>query len=295
MSEELKKFQLEKKSIEKQVLIGGAISILSLLIFVATLNYGPYGLILLIPGVIYMIMGTSKFGKLSKRFKNEVLRDVISGFVEDGIFEPDRGLDMNTVYNTEFLKRADRSHTEDYLSGKIDGVEFISSDVKLEERHVEHTKNGTRTYYVAYFLGRIFEFDFNKSFEGYLQVLEGARPQSKRKFKKVKLESVVFNKKFKTYSTNDHTAFYVLTPHLMEALLSFEEKNKGKIYFSFIDSKLYLGINNFKDTFELKMFKVLNESSFEEFKRELYVIKEVVTELKLNNNIFKKEWSEWTQ
>jgi len=289
MSEELKKFQLEKKSIEKQVLIGGAISILSLLIFVATLNYGPYGLILLIPGVIYMIMGTSKFGKLSKRFKNEVLRDVISGFVEDGIFEPDRGLDMNTVYNTEFLKRADRSHTEDYLSGKIDGVEFISSDVKLEERHVEHTKNGTRTYYVAYFLGRIFEFDFNKSFEGYLQVLEGARPQSKRKFKKVKLESVVFNKKFKTYSTNDHTAFYVLTPHLMEALLSFEEKNKGKIYFSFIDSKLYLGINNFKDTFELKMFKVLNESSFEEFKRELYVIKEVVTELKLNNNIFKKE------
>ena len=289
MNEELQKFQLEKKSIEKQVLIGGGISLLSLIIFVATMNYGPWGLILLIPGVIYMIMGTSKFGKLSKRFKNEVLRDVISGFVEDGTFDPDRGLDMNTVYNTEFLKRADRYHTEDYLSGKIDGVEFISSDVKLEERHVEHTKNGTRTYYVAYFLGRIFEFDFNKSFEGYLQVLEGAKPQSRRKFKKVKLESVVFNKKFKTYSTNDHTAFYVLTPHLMEALLSFEQNNKGKIYFSFIGSKLYLGINNFKDTFELKMFKVLDESSFEEFKKELYVIKEVVTELKLNNNIFKKE------
>jgi len=253
------------------------------------MNYGPYGLILLIPGLVYMIMGTSKFSKLSKKFKNEVLREVISGFVEDGVFDPDRGLDMNTVYNTEFLKRADRSHTEDYLSGKIDGVEFISSDVKLEERHVEHTKNGTRTYYVAYFLGRIFEFDFNKSFEGYLQVLEGARPQSKRKFDKVKLESVVFNKKFKTYATNDHTAFYVLTPHLMEALLSFEENNKGKIYFSFIGSKLYLGINNFKDTFELKMFKVLDESSFEEFKKELYVIKEVVTELKLNNNIFKEE------
>ncbi len=289
MNEKLQKFQLEKKSIEKKVLIGGAISLLSIVIFVATMNYGPYGLILLIPGVVYMIMGSSKFGKLSKRFKNEVLRDVISGFVENGIFDPDRGLDMNTVYNTEFLKRADRSHTEDYLSGKIDGVEFISSDVKLEERHVEHTKNGTRTYYVAYFLGRIFEFDFNKSFEGYLQVLEGAKPQSRRKFQKVKLESVVFNKKFKTYSTNDHTAFYVLTPHLMEALLSFEQNNKGKIYFSFIGSKLYVGINNFKDTFELKMFKVLDESSFEEFKKELFVIKEVVTELKLNNNIFKKE------
>jgi hypothetical protein len=289
MNEELNKFQLEKKSIEKQIIIGGLISLLSLLVFVGTMNYGPWGLIILIPGVIYMIIGANKFKKLSNRFKDEVLRDIISGFVEDGVFEPSRGLDMNTVYNTEFLKRADRSHTEDYLSGKIDGVEFISSDVKLEERHVEHTKNGTRTYYVAYFLGRIFEFEFNKTFEGYLQVLEGARPKSKRKFNRVKLESVVFNKKFKTYATNDHTAFYVLTPHLMEALLDFEKNNKGKIYFSFIGSKLYLGINNFKDTFELKMFKELNESSFEEFKRELYVIKEVVTELKLNNNIFKKE------
>ena len=59
--------------------------------------------------------------------------------------------------------------------------------------------------------------------------------------------------------------------------------------FSITYDKLYLGINNFKDTFELKMFRELNESSFEEFKRELYVIKDVVTELKLNNNIFKKE------
>ena len=288
MNEELKKFQLEKKSIEKQVLIGGAISLLSLVIFVATMNYGPYGLILLIPGLVYMIMGTSKFSKLSKKFKNEVLREVISGFVEDGVFDPDRGLDMNTVYNTEFLKRADRSHTEDYLSGKIDGVEFISSDVKLEERHVEHTKNGTRTYYVAYFLGRIFEFDFNKSFEGYLQVLEGARPQSKRKFDKVKLESVAFNKKFKTFASNEHSAFYVLTPHFMEALMEFEKNNKGTISFSFLGNYLYIGINNFRDTFELQMFRALNQAVFDEFKRDLLVIKEVITELKLNKNIFKK-------
>lgn len=289
MNDELKRFQKEKKTIEKQVIIGSGISLLSIIIFIALINYGPYGLILLIPGVIYMALGASKFKKLSTRFKHEVLSEVITKFVDDGVFDPSRGLSLNTVYATEFLKRADRYHVEDYLAGKMDGVDFISSDVKLEERHVQHTKNGTRTYYVAYFLGRIFEFEFNKTFDGYLQVLEGARPQSKRKYKKVKLESIDFNKKFKTYSTNEHSAFYVLTPHLMESLMDFEKNNKGKIYFSFIGTKLYLGINNFEDTFELKMFRELNENSFEEFKRELYVIKDVVTELKLNNNIFKKE------
>jgi hypothetical protein len=193
------------------------------------------------------------------------------------------------VYGTEFIKHADRFHTEDYLSGKMEGVSFVSSDVKLEERHVEHTKDGTREYYETYFLGRIFIFEFNKDFDGYLQVLEHGRPQSKRKFDKVKLESVDFNKKFKTYSTNELSAFYVLTPHLMEALMNFEKNNKGSISFSFIDSRVYIGINNFKDTFTLKMFKVLDETAFEEFQRELNVIKEIVVELKLNNDIFKKE------
>ena len=136
MNEELKKFQLEKKSIEKQVLIGGAISLLSLVIFVATMNYGPYGLILLIPGLVYMIMGTSKFSKLSKKFKNEVLREVISGFVEDGVFDPDRGLDMNTVYNTEFLKS--------------DIKPTIKYDVIWESVNYKANEKGVKNYVFAY-------------------------------------------------------------------------------------------------------------------------------------------------
>ena len=49
-----------------------------------------------------------------------------------------------------------------------------------------------------------------------------------------------------------------------------------------------IGINNFKDTFELQMFRKLDQSVFDEFKRELLVIQDVIKELRLNNNIFKK-------
>ena len=77
--------------------------------------------------------------------------------------------------------------------------------------------------------------------------------------------------------------------YLKKPLREFEKNNKGKISFSFIDNYLYIGINNFRDTFELKMFRELNEATFNEFKRELFVIQEIVKELKLNNDIFKKE------
>jgi len=289
MEEKLQEFQLLKKKSEKNVIIGGILLLIGVAMFVLLLEYAMFALILFLPGIVFIIMGVSKFSKINKSFKTTVLRDVVLSFVEDGVFDPSRGLSQSVVYNTEFLKRADVFNSEDYLSGKMDGVEFISSDVKLQERHVEHTNNGTRTTYVTYFLGRVFRFEFNKSFDGYLQVLEKSKPTRKRDYKKIKLESIDFNKKFKTYCTSEHAAFYVLTPHFMEALRDFEKNNKGKISFSFIDNYLYIGINNFRDTFELKMFKELNEESFNEFKKELFVIQEIVKELKLNNNIFKKE------
>lgn len=282
--DKLESFNAIKKKAEQKVIIGAVLAILGGISFVII---NAYALIIIIPGLILIAIGSSGFSKISTEFKSKVLIDLVSTYVDEGHFDPSRGLGINTVYDTEFIKRADRYHTEDYLSGSMDGVRFESSDVKLEERHTRHTKNGTQTYYETYFLGRIFVFDFNKSFDGYIQVLEGGRPQSRRKFNKVKLESVVFNKKFKTYSTSDHSAFYVLTPHFMESLMTFEQKNKGKISFSFIDNLLYIGVNNFKDTFELKMFRPIDDELFEEFKRDLLVIKDVITELKLNKNIFK--------
>ncbi len=286
--EELVKFQQEKEQIEKKIKIAGLAAVIGVALAVLLSQYFYIGGAIALPALIVLVIQSGRFKKLSRRFKLEVLVDVIASFVEDGKFDPDYGLDIRKVYATEFLKRADRYHTEDYLSGKIAGVQFESSDVKLEEKHVRHTKNGTQTTWETYFMGRVFIFEFNKSFDGYLQVLESGRPTVNRKYNKVKMESVKFNKKFKTFSTSDHSAFYVLTPHFMEALMEFEKNNKGVIRFSFIDNLLYIGIDNRKDTFELKMFRKLDEHSFDEFKKELFVVKEVVEELKLNNSIFKK-------
>ena len=289
MIDNLDKYIVAKKKAEKKVMIGAPIALVSILAFLIGGSIFPVlGGIGLVVGIITTGIGYVDFSKIGKSFKSEVLTGLVNTFVDNGHFDPHSGLSRSQVYSTEFIKQADRFHTEDYLSGSMDGVKFVSSDVKLEERHVEHTKNGTRTYYETYFQGRIFIFEFNKDFDGYLQVLERGRPTRNRNYKKVKLESVAYNKKFKTYSTSEHSAFYVLTPHFMEALMNFEKNNRGNISFSFIDTKLHIGINNFKDTFELRIFRKLDQTVFDEFKRELLVIQDVIKELKLNNNIFKK-------
>lgn len=291
MEDKFKKFNDEKKKAEKSIKIGIGIIIVGALLAIILGSQEPalgiVGAIILFAGFVFLGVGWSKFFKLKKTFKTDVLMERFKELIPGINYNPNQGLTESEVYYTDFLKKADRFHSEDYLSGDLDGVAFVSSDVRLEERHVEHTKNGTRVYYVPYFVGRVFRFDFNKEFVGSLQVLESGSPKS-RGYNKVKLESVDFNKKFKTYATEDITAFYILTPDIMEAIFNLEKKHPGRIGLSFHGDHLYVAINNNKDTFELKLFRKIDDEMIKEFEQDLLVIKDFIKTLKLNNNLFKK-------
>ncbi|MGI6392529.1 MAG: DUF3137 domain-containing protein [Candidatus Izemoplasmatales bacterium] len=294
MQEKLDRFNNLKKGSEKISLIGFVILGVGVILLIPILLSGGedgmfFPIIVITIGMIVSMVGAAKFSSVKRSFKFDVLSDYFQEAIPGVNYYPDRGLSGTEVYQTEFLKRADRFHSEDLLQGQMDGVDFVSSDVKLEERHVQHTKNGTRVYYVTYFLGRVFKFTFNKEFDGYLQVLESGSPLSSRKFKKVQLESIDFNKKFKTYSTEELNAFYVLTPDIMEAILELEKRNAGRISLSFTGKNLYIAINNNKDTFEIKMFTKIDQTIMDEFRKDLLVIKDFIHSLKLNTKIFKSK------
>ncbi len=291
MNDKYSEFNAKKKKSENKVVIGGVITAIGILMGMVGNASGNalfvLGIIIGIGGFIFFGVGMANFSSLKKTFKNTVLKPMFQEAIPGIEYQPEMGLAPQIVYSTDFLKVADRFHSEDHLRGELDGVQFISSDVKLEERHVQHTKNGTRVYYVAYFIGRVFRFSFNKDFVGSLYVLESGSPRS-RGYSKVELESVDFNKKFKTYATEDITAFYILTPDIMEAIHNLEKRHHGRIGLSFHGEHLYVAINNNKDTFEVQMFRKIDDSMIREFQQDLLVIKDFIMTLKLNNNLFKK-------
>jgi len=137
------------------------------------------------------------------------------------------------------------------------------------------------------FWGGFFEFSFPKQFKGRVIVTEEGTFVSN--MQRIKLESIEFNKKFRVYTDNEHNAFYILTPHLLEKIMELEKNNRGNIMMSFANDKLVLGINNNVNTFEMRLWKKIDESAIQKMEEELNVIKEIVLELKLNNNVFIKE------
>jgi len=285
-------YQVKKAAAEKKIIIGGPLVIVGVLLMIAlgasSDIWVGLGIALSAAGGIIIAIGFGGYQSTIKAFKKDYLINVIGEWIEEGVYQPDRGFDPSAVYACEFLPVADRFHSEDYVEGKIEGVPFQMCDVKLEERRVRHTKNGTQTYYVAYFVGQYYVLDFNKDFDGAVQVLETDRPRSNRPFKKVQLESVAFNKTFKTFATSEHTAFYLLTPQMMSRMMDLEKAHPGNLGFAFIDNKMYLAMHNNHSILEVRMFRKLDENMINEFKEDFRLLDDLVKELKLNQKIYKE-------
>lgn len=243
----------------------------------------------LLLAIVFGVFTSVLYSKLKKQFKDAYIKNLVKEVLPDASYYPQAGIPIDSIYRSHLVKKADRSHVEDLIKGEIDGVSYSTCDVKLEERHVHHTSNGTSTTYVTFFQGRFFEFEFPKSFKGQLLVSETSLHFVPKQFKKIELENVEFNEKFKTYCLDEHSAFYVLTPHLMEALMKLEKTYSGAVSFSFTDSKLCIAIDNRRDSFEIKLTKKLDEEMVHAFRRDLLVIPNMIQLLKLDKNIFYEE------
>lgn len=242
------------------------------------------GMIIVALGIVLLIvMSVVLSGKLNV-FRETLLQDVLKIHFTDVTYNGASGVSRHQVSLSELLPRTDRFSSNDLIEAKYDDVNFRMSDVLLQEVR----QSGKERRVVTVFQGPFMQIDFNKDFNGKLIVQEDGRINIFSQYKKVKMESIEFNKKFNTYSTHDHTAFYILTPHLMERLLRIESERRGDFFFSFINGTLYIALDNRRDNFSINMFGRIDESISQKFERELRLVKDIIDEMKLNDKIFGK-------
>lgn len=290
---ELEILESKRKKCPYFVYGGIAGAILSFLLLIATSNMAVipiFCMLLLMTSIIFIVIGNVQFKKVEKDFKNIYMQKIVSEILPGSTYKENMGVPLNDVYRSGLLKKADRSKTEDLITGNIKGVNFKTSDLQLLERREHVDSKGHRTVtYVPYFTGRFFMFDFNKNFKGNLVITEASfsKPFG---MKKVSMESEEFNKKFKTYAHDDLSAFYVLTPHLMVSLLELEQQNPGCIMISMNSNIMYMAINNNRDTFSIKMNQKIDQKLLDLFEKDLNVINNIIEEMKLNNKIFKEDY-----
>lgn len=240
--------------------------------------------------------------KLNEEFREEYKKTFILSSLND-IFDnlkyfPDSGLSESVIENTNMMKMGNRYYSNDYFEGEYKGVEFCQSDVCIEKEKTYVDSDGQiHTSCVTLFKGKWMIFDFNKNFTTNIQIVHKDFKNSKvsnwlesDKYKKIEMEDIKFNKEFKVYAQDEHNAFYILTPILMEKIKHLGDTVFGEFILCFIDNKLHIGLNNGYDSFEHSIYsKIDEEKEKNKISKDIKIITDFVDELNLDNKIFKEK------
>ena len=269
--------------------------IIAVLLIVTGRNLIPFLFIDFILGVLITAIVTNKPTKeYRKLYKDRVVGHAFSQIFENVVYTPDIGIDRKVIADTQMMHMGDIYKSNDHISAKYKGIGIEAADVNIQEEHRDSDGNTT---YVTIFSGQWFIFDFNKSFKADLQVVDkhfGNAKRgglfSKKKFNKVELEDIEFNKTFKVYAEHDEDAFYVLSPGTMEKIKTLRSGTKGKLLLCFINNKLHVGLYNGLDMFEPRIFKKVNlQQEEEKVLGQIKIITNFVDTLNLDNDLFRRE------
>lgn len=295
----LEELEILRKKAKNIIIIGILISIAVAVVSFFITNSFVFPFIALFIGIIITYIIASKpTRKFILSFKETyVLKSLKSVFTEL-TYEPEKGISESIISNTGMMYMGDRYSSNDFVSGKYKNINVIQADVHIEEEHESTDSDGTTTTtWVTIFKGRWMIFDFNKIFKANVQVSQKGFGNSKIsnwgekiKYKKVMMEDQAFNNTFRTYAQNEHDAFYILTPSLMEKIKRLTGNISGKLLFCFIDNKLHIGIQNNKDSFEHSIFSKINEEKvINDISKDIKLITDFVDELSLDNDLFRRE------
>lgn len=247
-----------------------------------------------ITAIIVAIATRKEAAEYKKTYKAYFVEQNLAKTFTNLQYQHEAGLNKQVLAATQMINTGDRYSSNDLTMGKYKNVNFTQADVHIEE---EYTDSDGDTHYTTIFRGRFMIFEFPKKFNFKLEVVSkffgvgkvpGKNPQTGRKFEKFEVESIDFNKKFKIYAEDGFEAFYLLDPSFILKIEKVSAEYDKKMIFCFVDNKLYIGLNEGKDSFEPpRPSKPINEQlEMEKVSHDIKVITDFVDELSLDRKIF---------
>ncbi|WP_297963218.1 DUF3137 domain-containing protein [uncultured Campylobacter sp.] len=197
------------------------------------------------------------------------------------------------VRQSEIFDGFDRFRADDLVCANVDGVDFMFCDIRLEKDIGTGIPFIFKNNYATFFEGPFFMANFNKKICSDVFVFSNTTlPPSELRYKllggrEIPIDNANFNQNFTIYANDAMTVMYVLTPALMEKILSLKQLVKSNISLSFKQNKIYIAIARGADSFEPSLDQpILNARIAKDIKADLDAMLQIVKILRLNEKIW---------
>lgn len=243
--------------------------------------------------------------KYTKAFKTTVVKDALNKKFKEVTYFPEMGIPHSEIIVAGLFKSGDKYSSNDYLKAKYHGVKFQQADISIEKGQGDDKVN--------LFRGRILIVDIDQIIPHAIQIYGDNFRNPRRKgeskigfldsfttkatndyLEQIEMESVDFNKKFNVFSTSAHTAFYILTPQVMEVMDELYRKYHGKIALCFLGKRIYVGIQTEIDAFEVECRSAEGfDYEYQKVNNEIKVITNFIDTIRNEEKLFEQMQEEY--
>lgn len=232
---------------------------------------------------------------LKKTLSDNVVSSVLDEVFERVEYDPFGRLSDELVNGAGmvFPFSYERVRGSDHIKAVYKGLNLELSDVELY--HVTDSYNEERSEWEEsekkVFQGQWLVCDFGKTLSGEVRLSENTKALRKQhKNDRIEMENPVFNDHIIVIAENAQEAYYVLTPHMMDYILTAAGRSGGEVYMSFLrGGKLHIAVKTGRDCFELGRNSANIDSLRQKFLGELRWFTDIIDTLRVEDTLYKKE------
>ena len=182
----------------------------------------------------------------------------------------------------------------DHIKAVYNGLNIELGDIELiDEQEYTEEDGHTETNRISQFKGHWLTCDFGKELAGEVYISEWGKKDRRRMKSNVTMDNEQFSKRFCVRADNPQEAYYILTPNMMEYIISMADKSGGIVYISFLrNGKMHVAVKSGRDFFELGKSNANVEQLRQKFLDELRWFTDIVDTLRVEDTIYKKAINE---
>ncbi len=200
----------------------------------------------------YMLIAWNKEYKMfNYNYKNKYAIDKIkevAGF-SNLKYSATQGFKFDEIQNINLFASGAKSFfkSKDYFEGTYDNIRFYASSVETYEPN-----NSS----LALFSGQVIafsKFDEFKISETSIQIFPKKQNNKMKGLTfpiNIQTENEMFNNMFSVFAQDEHNAFYILTPKVIENIIEFANIINNNIYIVFVDKYMYVGCEQIRNPFD---------------------------------------------
>ena len=248
------------------------------------------GLVFLVIALVFGYLSSKNSSTLKKLLSDNVISSVLKEALGDTVeYNPWGRVEPGYMV---FPFSYNKALGSDHIKANYKGLNIELSDIELinEEDYTDEEGN-TQHSSTTCFKGQWLICDFGKELSGEVRLSANDKKLLKQhKNDSVELENEAFNNRFLVTAQNAQEAFYILTPHMMEYILTMADKSGGDVYMSFLrDGKMQVAVKTGRDFFELGKSNADPEELRRKFLGELSWFTDIVDTLRVEDTLYKKE------